>query len=328
MTTRAKATRGHVPMGGIFTTWACALDPVRFAHACGVTLDDWQRDVLLSTAPRLLMACSRQSGKSLVAALLALHTAVYTDGATVLCLSPSLRQSQELFRKVLTLLAQATSATSVSGVRGALSIPTVAETALTLTLTNHSRILALPGSAATVRGFSAVTLLILDEAAHVSAELYYSMLPVLAVSGGRLVLLSSCYGKRGIFWEAWREPANGEPELIPWHKVRVPATQCPRIPAAFLAEQERIMGRWWFRSEYLAEFLDAHTAAFREEDIERAFSEDYQVWDLPNLDIHLRAMQTPLRTDSSESSDRHRQQQPTGDKWDPWELGKILERGT
>src|SRR5262249_48383652 len=80
-------------------------DPVAFASACGITLDPWQRDVLSSDAPRILLACGRQTGKSLTAAILALHTATFTPDATVLVLSAAQRQAQELFRKVLALLS-------------------------------------------------------------------------------------------------------------------------------------------------------------------------------------------------------------------------------
>jgi len=173
---------------------ALGRDPVAFAEACGVTLDPWQREVVESRALRILLACSRQSGKSLVAAVLALYTAVYTPRATVLVLSATERQSGELFRKVLVLLS---GLSANSG--GALSVPTDAETQRTLTLGNGSRIVSLPGTPSTVRSYSNVTLLILDEAAFVDNELYYGTLPMLAVSGGRLILLSSCYGKRGIF---------------------------------------------------------------------------------------------------------------------------------
>jgi hypothetical protein len=43
---------------------ARALDPVQFSLAAGITPDPWQAAVLRSTAPRLLLNCSRQSGKS------------------------------------------------------------------------------------------------------------------------------------------------------------------------------------------------------------------------------------------------------------------------
>jgi hypothetical protein len=60
---------------------AAALDPIVLAQQAGLEPDPWQADVLRSTAPRVLLNCSRQSGKSTVSALLALHTALYTPGS-------------------------------------------------------------------------------------------------------------------------------------------------------------------------------------------------------------------------------------------------------
>ena len=60
----------------------------------------------------------------------------------------------------------------------------------------------------------------------------------------------------------------------------MPATDCARISPAFLAEERAAIGDWWFRQEFLCEFLDAESAAFRTEDIDRAFSEEVEIWDL------------------------------------------------
>ncbi len=42
----------------------------------------------------------------------------------------------------------------------------------------------------------------IDEAARVSDELYRAVRPMLATSGGRIVLLSTPFGKRGFFFRA------------------------------------------------------------------------------------------------------------------------------
>src|SRR5262245_27547174 len=82
-------------------------DPVVFAREqVGVVLDPWQEQVVRSQVLQLLLNCARQSGKSSAAALLALHTALVVLEALVLVLSPTLRQSQESFRRVTTYLAR------------------------------------------------------------------------------------------------------------------------------------------------------------------------------------------------------------------------------
>ena len=78
-----------------------ALDPARVLLARGMRPDPWQRAFLLGGSRQVLLCCSRQAGKSTVVSALALHTALFTPGALVLLLSPSQRQSAEIFRKVL-----------------------------------------------------------------------------------------------------------------------------------------------------------------------------------------------------------------------------------
>jgi hypothetical protein len=84
---------------GAATDLAMALDKVAVARAVGIEPDRWQADLLRSTAARILLNCARQSGKSTVAGVLAVHAALYEAGALILLLSPTLRQSQELFKK-------------------------------------------------------------------------------------------------------------------------------------------------------------------------------------------------------------------------------------
>lgn len=242
---------------------AAALDPVRLALRAGIEPDGWQADVLRSTAPRILLNCCRQSGKSTTTALLGVHTALYAPGALVLLLSPTLRQSGELFRKCRSLY-------------GALGRPIRAseETQLTLTLANGSRIVSLPGQEQTVRGYSGAALIAIDEAARVPSELVASARPMLAVSGGRLIALSTPYGARGWWFEAWEHGGAD------WERYDVPATACPRIPAAFLEEERRTLGPWWFSQEYECRFMDSQTSVFSRAEVDRMFAEPVEVWNV------------------------------------------------
>jgi hypothetical protein len=216
---------------------ALALDPARLLEARGLRPDSWQRDLLLCPDPHVLLNCSRQSGKSTTVAALALHTALFTPGALVLLLSPSLRQSGEIFRKVLDGHA-------------ALGRPlrAVYRTQRQLELANGSRVLSLPGKEGTVRSFGGVTLLVLDEAARIPDDLYRSVRPMLAVSRGRLVALSTPFGQRGWFWQEWQGQG-------PWKKVEVTWRDCPRITPDFIALEERALGPAWVRQEYECSFV-------------------------------------------------------------------------
>lgn len=242
---------------------AGALDPVVLARrAGGFEPDPWQAEVLRSEDDRVLLNCCRQSGKSTIAALIGLHVALYTPRSLILLVSPSQRQSSELFKKLIAAY-------------GALGRPVDAdaENRLSLELGNSSRVVTLPGSETTVRGYSGVRLIVLDEAARISDDLYGSLRPMLAVSGGSLIALSTPWGNRGWYYEAWRGSEK-------WKRVKVPATECPRISRAFLAEEQRTMGEYFYRQEYDCEFLDAETAAFTADDVEAAFDERVIPWNL------------------------------------------------
>jgi hypothetical protein len=143
------------------------------------------------------------------------------------------------------------------------------ESALQMELANGSRVVSLPGDEANVRCFSGVALLIIDEAARVSDALYYSVRPMLAVSQGRLVALSTPFGKRGWFHDEWF--GNGS-----WERVQITAPECPRIAPAFLAEEQRALGERWFRQEYLCSFEDVVDCVFAYGDIQAALSDEVQ----------------------------------------------------
>jgi hypothetical protein len=175
-----------------------------------------------------------------------------------LLLSPSERQSGELAAKVFAFY-------------DAIGAPVMARkrTELQLHLANGSRIIALPENEKTIRGYSGARLLITDEASRVSDSLYYAVRPMLAVSRGRLIAMSTPFGKRGWYFDEWEGPGS-------WERVRIPADQCPRIPAAFLADERRALGERWFRQEYLCSFEDTIDAVFGQSDIMAALSNDIQ----------------------------------------------------
>jgi hypothetical protein len=231
-----------------------ALDRVSFAESLGVVPDDWQRDLLRSASDRILLNCSRQSGKSTISAILALHRALYYPGSLVL--APALRQSQELFSK----LGEFYSALGEP-------LKKYGERRLSLELTNGSRVVTLPGTERTIRGYSGADLLLVDEAARVDDELYFSIRPMLAVSSGSLILASTPYGKRGAFHEEWTEGSG-------WQRFEIPATRVPRISEEFLAEERRSLPARVFRQEYLCSFEDTDDAVFSFEDVTGAITEE------------------------------------------------------
>lgn len=215
-------------------------DPVVFArYYLNTTPDPWQANFLRSTHPRLCLNCSRQSGKSSTAAILALWEAIHKPRSTIVLDSPSLRQSQELMLKFAEFLDMVDK-----------NVKLDSDTKLSVRFANGSRVLALPGSEKTIRGISAVTLLILDEAAAIPDELYGAVRPMLAVSRGRLVLMSTPRGEQGFFFDTWAKSKG-------WEKIEVPWQQCPRIDPAFIEEERLERGNAWVAQEYECQFIGA-----------------------------------------------------------------------
>ncbi len=231
------------------------LTPLEVAERVGVRLDDWQVDLVTAPDRQLLMCCSRQVGKSLTAALIAAHAVTQAPGALVLAVAPSLRQSQEHFGRTKGLIVTLGDAVS----------PIVEESAQRLVLANGARLMALPGGREdTIRGFPSVDVVVIDEAARVSDAAYEALRPMVAVSGGKVVGLSTPWGRRGWFWREWSE--GGEA----WRRASVRAEACPRIPKEWLAREKSSMPDFYYRQEFGCEFIEAEGALFSLDDIERA----------------------------------------------------------
>ncbi|MBK9963457.1 MAG: hypothetical protein IPP07_00570 [Holophagales bacterium] len=114
---------------------------------------------------------------------------------------------------------------------------------------NGSRIVSLPGDPATVRTYSP-DLVLLDEAAYIKDELPTALLPMLQVTRGRLIVLSSPGEEAGWLYRVWSEAG---PE---WERHHVSALTNPRIDQARLEAERSLLGEVRFRREYLAEFGD------------------------------------------------------------------------
>jgi hypothetical protein len=236
---------------------AWALDPALVLDELRFERVDWQRRVMRSQSRRILLNCHRQSGKSWVTASLAVWTAMYQPGALVLMVSASQRQSSELFLKA-------------TGVYEALGRPIAAaeDTATTLGLSNGSRVVSLPDSPDTIVGYSAPRLIVADEAARISDEMLLALLPMLITNAGRLILMSTPKGKRGLFHQAWTA------DDASWERVLYRASDNPRLDPAELAEHRAILGQLGYEQEYEGAFNEASGQLFTEASIAAALDCD------------------------------------------------------
>ena len=234
------------------------VDPLSWAReALEFQPDEKQAAVLELNPNRLLLNCTRQWGKSTTTAAKALYRALLNPNHMVIALSPSARQTGELMRKIEDFVKRCGITPRSDG-----------DNEMSLLFGNDSRIVGLPGTDGTIRGFSAVNLMIIDEASRVNEASYRAARPMLAVGLGDLMCMSTPFGKRGFFYEEW---ANGG---AAWTRVLVPASECPRISTEFLVAERASLGDMWFRQEYCCEFVDTQDQLFSHELIEGALDKD------------------------------------------------------
>jgi len=221
-------------------------DAVRFVRVrLGLDLDERQEELLREGGRRVLVNCVRQWGKSTVTAAKAVHRAWTRKGVTVVVVSPSARQSGEFIRKVEGFARKLGEEAKGDG-----------NNRLSVKFRNGSRIVGLPGVEATVRGFSAVSLVVVDEAARVRDEMFHAVRPMLAVTNGEMWLLSTPAGQSGYFWESWK--FGGEE----WQRVSVRADECGRISKEFLESERAGMTEKEYGQEYLCEFHEVDGGIF------------------------------------------------------------------
>jgi hypothetical protein len=232
---------------------------VELMQRAGLQPDPWQTEFLTERPMRALLNCSRQSGKSTCTAAAVLEQAIIKPGALILLVSNAQRQAIELLGKVRQF---------VFAQQPAVPLERISE--MSLRLKNGSRIISLPGKDESIRGFSAVDLIVVDEAAYVPGTLANAVRPMLAVSNGRMYAMSTPRGKRGWWYEAW---VSGSQQ---WTRIQVTADQCPRISAEFLEEERASKTHAQFMTEYFCSFEDAEGAVFSAQLIDDALDDDVE----------------------------------------------------
>ena len=141
------------------------------------------------------------------------------------------------------------------------------ENRISLRFPNGSRIVGIPGKEATLRGFSAVSLLIIDEASRVDDAVYKALRPMLAVGNGDLWLLSTPFGKRGFFYENW---AGGSEDWVRTACRRRSARGLRRVSGGGAAAD----GGFVVPAGVLCEFIDGRQQMFGRDMVMAALDEE------------------------------------------------------
>lgn len=234
--------------------------------AAGMVADEWQ-ERLITSPLHCCVACARQAGKSTGAAALAAHTFFYRPGSLVLIVAPTEAQSSELLRRAKTLLSHMPS-------NGGM----IKDATTKIESSTGSRIVALPGTDSSTRGYTP-DLLLMDEAAYLPDDTIKAMLPSVAVSRGRIVMLSTPAGRVGKFYDTFSsvEEQIRRGETPTWEIIRV-TCETPEVRARqgqdFIEMERQTRTQYDFAQEYLAEFTASDQSVYNPYSIDAAFTND------------------------------------------------------
>ena len=215
------------------------------------TLDPWQKK-LLSSKKNVCIVSGRQCGKTTIISILAAKTAIDNPGQFILIGSGVIDQAEHLFRKIKDYVLEKHK-DKVAG-RPTLHF---------MELKNGSKIICIPigDTGDSMRGYTA-TMIIIDEAALVPDIAWDAIEPVISVTKGRTILLSTPKFKKGFFYKASLDTKTYQVE-------KISARDCPRHTKEFLDRKQAEKSAVVFAQEYLGEFADDYNRKFTKEWIEK-----------------------------------------------------------
>jgi phage terminase large subunit-like protein len=230
-------------------------DPVEFAKSVGIEPEGWQRDVLHSEHKAKILLCGRRTGKSTLAAVMAVTKALTIASFDVIFAAPSLEQAQIPYLMAISMYREAQR-----------PVRAISERRTGLELANGSSLRAMPAMDRTKRGFSA-DLLVVDEAARIEDPAYYGGLynSISRSDAMEVLIMSTPYLNKGFFAETW----HGQED---WERTFLTSEDCEffqKNPDR-LERVKRHVPEWYYRQEYLCEFLEEEFSLFSTEDIDRA----------------------------------------------------------
>ncbi|MFN0105509.1 MAG: terminase large subunit domain-containing protein [Bryobacteraceae bacterium] len=250
------------PDAGIFPAPEVPPNIVDWAGAAlDLQPDSVQTQILTETNSHIMVLGPRQTGKSTAAAVRVLYEAMNHDDAVILLASASGRQSGQIMEKALKMARQID-----------LYILPPPPKCNGFSVANGARIVALPDNEETVRGFSAPRLIVVDEAAYASPDVFKALDPMLAVSAGTIMLLSTPNGRGGYFYERWHA------ENSPWTRILGTLADCPRIDADVIRTLRQTMSQRDFEQEFECKFVDDAGQFIGGEIFDRCLTDDFPLF--------------------------------------------------
>ncbi len=224
-------------------------------------LDKWQKEVLATSGNKAI--CSgRQSGKSTIISQDGGEYAAKNKNKSIMIIAATERQALLLFEKVLSYLHDNYRKMILSGV----DRPTKHE----LKLNNGTIIRCLPtgDSGYGIRGFT-IDRLYADEAAFISEDVWAAVTPMLATTGGDIVLLSTPFGATGYFHRCFHDK-----NFTSFHVNTEEVAKGREEPQKsnmleFLKDEKERMTKLQYQQEYLGLFVGGIMRLFEPELIDK-----------------------------------------------------------
>ncbi|MDA1338535.1 MAG: terminase family protein [bacterium] len=222
------------------------------------SLDPWQKK-LLEAEGNIVVRSGRQSGKSTAIAIKTGDYAVNNRKSQILVISAVERQAYLLFEKILTYIEDK----YPTMIKGGRERPTKSQ----IRLKNGAVIRCLP-TGLTGRGIRGFNLLIADEAAFIPENVWSAVTPMIAITEGQIILLSTPFGRSGYFYRCFKDDS--------FEKFHVSSEDCPRmqseISKEFLKQEKNRMTKLQYAQEYLGEFVDELRQLFSDDLIKRCMN--------------------------------------------------------
>jgi hypothetical protein len=267
-----------------------------YIASLGFTPFEWQKSVLQSRHRRKTINGARQSGKSTIVSAVPCHTAKYYPKSLNIILAPTEKQATEDILKVKDFISVDPTYPDIKS-----------DSQEKIVLSNGSRIIIIPATERSARGYSNPRTLVLDESSRIPDVVYKSgVRPMLTDNPDcELFSISTPNGKQGFFYDSytiskrwekyeirspWEVDPNDEWNLIPYMeeslfrqdraKHGIAAWYSPRhYTLEEQIDQLEAMGRQQYMQEYCCEFVEQEDMVFSYDEIERAFAQNVAGFD-------------------------------------------------
>lgn len=176
------------------------LSPIRYARSINLYLYDWQHDVVTSENRFIVINGARRGGKSFIISFEPCHEARFNPGSVTLITAPTEAQAVEDMRFIRGFMARD------------LNYPEIIRSSdRQIELSNKSRIIVMPATEVSARGYPNPNKLIVDEAGFIPRVIFEDcLIPML--NGNltcRMLVISSPHGKSGdpgrFFYETFQD---------------------------------------------------------------------------------------------------------------------------